>query len=66
VQARSKTWFRWLWRRQKNWLHLQYVPLRQLSVFMAAIFLLFSVIGFYTDLMEGGLLPVVVVLALAI
>jgi hypothetical protein len=33
---------------------------------MAAIFLLFSVIGFYTDLMEGGLLPVVVVLALAI
>jgi serine phosphatase RsbU (regulator of sigma subunit) len=62
----SKTWFRWLWRRQKNWLHLQYVPLRQLSVFMAAIFLLFSVIGFYTDLMEGGVLPVSVVLAVAI
>ena len=62
----SKTLFRWLWRRQKNWLHLQYVPLRQLSVFMAAIFLLFSVIGFYTDLMEGGVLPVSVVLAVAI
>jgi serine phosphatase RsbU (regulator of sigma subunit) len=62
----SKTWFRWLWRRQKNWLHLQYVPMRQLWVFIAAIFLLFSVIGFYTDLMQGGVLPVVVVLALAV
>jgi serine phosphatase RsbU (regulator of sigma subunit) len=62
----SKTWFRWLWRRQKNWLHLQYVPMRQLWVFIAAVFLLFSVIGFYTDLMQGGVLPVVVVLALAV
>jgi serine phosphatase RsbU (regulator of sigma subunit) len=61
----SKTWFRWLWRRQKNWIHLQYVPVRQLSVFMAAIFLLFSVGGFYTDLMEGGVLPAGVVLILA-
>jgi serine phosphatase RsbU (regulator of sigma subunit) len=58
--------FGWLWRRQKNWLHLQYVPLRQLSVFMAAIFLLFSVVGFYGDLMDGGVLPVSVVLAAAI
>ena len=62
----SKISFGWLWRRQKNWLHLQYVPMRQLSVFMAAIFFLFSVTGFYTDLMQGGVLPVAVVLSLAI
>jgi len=61
----NKTWFRWLWRRQRNWLHLQYVPLRQLSVLMAAIFVLFSVGGFYTDLMEGGILPAGVVLVIA-
>lgn len=42
------------------------MPLRQLSVLMAAIFLLFWVIGFSTSLMEGGVLLVVMVLTVAI
>jgi serine phosphatase RsbU (regulator of sigma subunit) len=58
--------FGWLLRRQKNWIHLQYVPMRQLSVFLTAVFLLFSVIGFYNDLIGGGVMPLSVVLAIAI
>jgi serine phosphatase RsbU (regulator of sigma subunit) len=58
--------FQWLWRRQKKWLHLHDVPMRQLWVLIAAVFLLFSVMGFYADLIEGGVLPVGVVLTLAI
>ena len=62
----GKITFRWLWRRQKRWIHLQHVPMRQLSVFLAAVFLLFSVIGFYSDLMEGGAMPLAVVLSIAV
>ena len=58
--------FGWLWRRQKNWAHLQHVPMRQLWVFLAGVFLLFSVIGFYNDLIGGGVMPLTVVLAIAI
>jgi serine phosphatase RsbU (regulator of sigma subunit) len=65
VLAMRKISFGWLWRRQKNWIHLQYVPMRQLSVFLAAVFLLFSVIGFYNDLIAGGVMPLSVVLAVA-
>jgi len=57
---------RWLVRRPKLWLHLQHVPLRQLSVFMGAVFLLFTVIGFYGDLMSGGVQPYAIVLTAAI
>jgi serine phosphatase RsbU (regulator of sigma subunit) len=48
---------RWLMRRPNRWAHLRRVPMRQLAVMMTAVFLLFSVIGFYVDLMAGGRLP---------
>jgi hypothetical protein len=54
--------FGWLMKRPRTWIHLQHVPMRQLSIFLAAVFLLFSVIGFYSDLMQGGTLPYAVVL----
>jgi serine phosphatase RsbU (regulator of sigma subunit) len=43
--------------RPKAWVHLQRVPLRHLSFLMTAAFLLFSVVGFFIDLMHGGILP---------
>jgi serine phosphatase RsbU (regulator of sigma subunit) len=58
--------FKWLLRLPKPWAHLQHVPLRHLIVFLSGVFLLFSVIGFYGDLMQGGTEPYAVVLAVAI
>ena len=57
---------KWLLRRPKAWVHLQHVPLRHLSVFLSAVFLLFTVIGFYGDLMAGGSQPYAIVLANAV
>jgi len=59
-------YFRWLLRRPRTWIHLQFVPMRQLSLFLGAVFLLFTVIGFYSDLMDGGTRPIAVVLAIAL
>jgi hypothetical protein len=56
----------WLKGRSKGWLHLQQVPFSQLWALLVAVFLLFSTISFYIDLMYGGRLPYVVVLANAI
>jgi serine phosphatase RsbU (regulator of sigma subunit) len=47
----------WLMQRPKGWVHLQRVPSRHLAVLMTAAFLLFSVVGFFVDLMHGGILP---------
>ncbi len=57
---------RWLMKRPMGANHLQHVSMRQLSVFLAAAFFLFSVIGFYTDLMNGGDMPYASVLVIAI
>jgi serine phosphatase RsbU (regulator of sigma subunit) len=56
----------WLMQRPKGWVHLQRVPLRQLWVLMTAALLLFSVIGFFVDLMHGGILPYASVLVNAV
>ena len=40
--------------------------MKRLWVLIAAVFLLFSVVGFYVDLMYGGVLPYVVVLQIAV
>ncbi len=58
--------FRWLLRKPRTWSHLQHVPMRHLWLFLAAVFLLFSVIGFYNDLMQGGINPLPVVFAIAL
>ena len=57
--------FRWLFTKQKRWSHLRSVPFRQLSILLLGVFLLFTVLGFYTDLMIGGTLPIVDALVLA-
>jgi hypothetical protein len=49
--------------RPKRWEHLRSAPARQVTNFLLALFLLFSVKGFYDDLIAGGTEPYVIVLA---
>jgi hypothetical protein len=56
----------WLLRTPKRWTHFRSVPMNRLWVLMAAVSLLFSVIGFYVDLTNGGTLPYAVVLLIAV
>jgi len=55
----------WLLRTPKRWRFLHDVPWKRLWRFAAAVFLLFSVIGFYNDLLNMGRIPYAIVLALA-
>jgi Stage II sporulation protein E (SpoIIE) len=56
----------WYRRTLTRWIHFRSVPLKRLWVLIAAVFLLFSVVGFYVDLMSRGVLPYVVVLQIAL
>jgi Stage II sporulation protein E (SpoIIE) len=57
----------WILRDSTRWKHFRSVPLRRLWVLLAAVFLLFSVIGFYVDLdSTAGQMPYAVVAAIAI
>jgi hypothetical protein len=47
-------------------MHFRSVPIKRLWVLVAAVFLLFSVFGFYFDLMYGGVLPYAIVLQIAL
>jgi Stage II sporulation protein E (SpoIIE) len=51
----------WLLRRPKRWAHLDQVPFSHLAVLLFAVFLLFSVFGFYVDIISGGEQPYAVV-----
>ncbi len=53
-------------RRPRRWQHHEKVPLRQLAPLLLAVFLLFSTIGFFYDLVYGGMVPYAVVLTDAV
>ena len=61
-----QTAWEWLKHRPKRWGHLQRVPISHLWSLLLAVFLLFSVIGFYIDVMSGGTLPYVLVIVYAV
>jgi hypothetical protein len=56
----------WYRRTATRWIRFRSVPIKRLWVLIAAVFLLFSVFGFYVDLMYRGVLPYVVVLQIAL
>ena len=57
----------WFLRTPTRWTHVRAVPLKRLWVLMTAVFLLFSVIGFYVDLnWSRGEMPYAVVVAIAV
>jgi len=56
----------WLLRPSTRWRHFRAVPLNRLWVLLVAVFLLFSVIGYYVDLVEAdGRIPYFVVFVVA-
>ena len=56
----------WYLKPSTRWAHFRAVPLKRLWVLLVAVFLLFSVIGFYVDLVQAkGAIPYVVVVAIA-
>jgi hypothetical protein len=61
--GRTSQWYR---RTLSRWIHFRSVPIKRLWVLIAAVFFLFSVFGFYVDLMYRGELPYVVVLQIAL
>ena len=62
LYRRTSEWYR---RISNRWIHFRAVPMKRLWVLIAADFLLFSVVGFYVDLMYRGMLPYAVVLTIA-
>lgn len=61
VPVMFKRIFARLMGRPRSWIHLQHRPMHEFANFLLAVFLLFSIIGFYADLMNGGSLPYSVV-----
>ena len=55
----------WYLRTSRRWQHLQYVPWKRLWLFAAAVFFLFSVIGFYQDLIRMGTIPYAILMAIS-
>jgi hypothetical protein len=56
----------WYMKPSTRWAHFRAVPFKRLWVLLVAVFLLFSVIGFYVDLVQAkGTLPYVAALAIA-
>ena len=47
----------WLFGHSHRRMYLRRAPMRRLAELLAGVFLLFCVIGFSTDLMDGGTLP---------
>src|SRR5579862_7357451 len=66
VLAMKRGFWGWLNQRPTTWAYLQQLPMRHLAVFLLAVFLLFTVIGFYDDLMNGGVQPLIILLANAL
>jgi serine phosphatase RsbU (regulator of sigma subunit) len=62
MAARRKAWYLW----PNRWQSFREVPWTRLWIFLAAVFLLFSVIGFFNDLLRMGALPYVIVILLAV
>ncbi len=56
----------WYLRYPKRWQHFRSVPAKRLWLLLVAVFLLFSVIGFYYDLMANGTTPYAAVLLSAV
>src|ERR1700735_716734 len=66
MTSRYQSWAEWYQRTLTRWIHFRSVPMKRLWVLITADFLLFSVVGFYVDLMYRGMLPYVVVLIIAL
>jgi serine phosphatase RsbU (regulator of sigma subunit) len=62
MATRRRAWYQW----PQRWQSFRDVPLKRLWIFAAAVFFLFSVIGFFNDLLQMGAMPYAVVIMLAL
>ena len=62
MAAQTRAWYQW----PRHWQGFRDVPLKRLWLFAAAVFLIFSVIGFFNDLLQMGSMPYVIVLMVAV
>ncbi|HTV83078.1 MAG TPA: PP2C family protein-serine/threonine phosphatase [Acidobacteriaceae bacterium] len=62
MAQRRKAWYQW----PDRWQSFREVPWTRLWIFLAAVFLLFSVIGFFNDLIRMGAMPYATVILLAV
>jgi serine phosphatase RsbU (regulator of sigma subunit) len=62
MAERKKAWYQWPGR----WASFRDVPLKRLWIFAAAVFFLFSVIGFFNDLLQMGAMPYAVAIMVAL
>lgn len=61
----SSTLKPWYLTPSKRWTHFRMVPMRQLRSLLIAVFCLFSVLGFHSDLMSDGTVPYATALVIA-
>lgn len=62
MAAQTRAWYQW----PRHWQGFRDVPMKRLWLFAAAVFLIFSVIGFFNDLLQMGSMPYVIVLLVAV
>jgi hypothetical protein len=67
LAAGAETEKRWYLRASTRWAHFRSIPFERLWVLLVAVALLFSVVGYYVDIVETkGTLPYAAVLAIAL
>lgn len=62
MAERTRAWYRW----PQRWQSFRDVPLRRLWIFACAVFFIFSVIGFFNDLLSMGTMPYAIVILIAV
>jgi serine phosphatase RsbU (regulator of sigma subunit) len=62
MAERTRAWYQW----PRRWQSFRDVPLRRLWIFASAVFFIFSVIGFFNDLVRMGSMPYAIVILIAI
>jgi phosphoserine phosphatase RsbU/P len=62
MAERTRAWYRW----PQRWQSFREVPLKRLWLFAAAVFFLFSVIGFFNDLLQMGAMPYAIAILVAL
>lgn len=62
MAAQKRAWYQW----PQKWQGFREVPLKRMWMFAAAVFFLFSVIGFFNDLIQMGSMPYAVAILVAV
>lgn len=62
MTQRSRAWYQW----PQRWQSFRGVPLKRLWIFASAVFFIFSVIGFFNDLLRMGTIPYAIVILIAV